>query len=545
MKRSHRRAQPSYDHLDAVVVGAGFAGMYMLHRLRGRGLRVRIFEAGSDVGGTWYWNRYPGARCDVESMEYSYGFDEDLQQEWQWSERYAAQPEILRYAEHVAERFDLRRDIDFDTRVEVAHFDEQRGTWRIETRSLGQSATCTAQFCIMATGCLSSANTPDFEGLADFQGPVLHTGRWPREEPDLSGRKLGIIGTGSSAIQAIPILAERCAELFVFQRTANYSIPARNRPLSQEEQLAVKAEYAEFRTANKKMSAGFGSKMRSGSGSALGATAEQREADFSERWREGGFGFLGGYTDFLVNAGSNELAAEWVRERIRETVADPEIAEILCPDQVIGCKRICLDTRYFETFNRDNVHLVDVSSAPIERITRHGLVTGGSEIGLDVLILATGFDAMTGTLLRIDIRGRDGGTLREKWKEGPKTYLGLGIEGFPNLFTISGPGSPSVLTNMIVSIEQHVEWIDECIAFLLEGGYQTIEATPQAEAEWVEHVNSLAAPTLYPTCNSWYLGANIPGKPRVFMPHLGFPSYVEKCDEVAAEGYEGFDLGPS
>ncbi len=530
-------------HFDAVVVGAGFAGLYMLYRLRQQGLRVRVFEAGTGVGGTWYWNRYPGARCDVESMEYSFGFDEELQQEWEWRERYAGQPEILRYANHVADRFELRCDIELETRVEAAHFIESNGIWQLRTTSENGRAVWTAQFCIMATGCLSSANTPDFEGLGDFKGDLLHTGHWPKEEPDLSDRRVGIIGTGSSAIQAIPILAERCGELFVFQRTANYSIPARNHPLDPEEQAAIKATYSEFREANKRMSSGFGSKRRLGDRSALEVSGKERDEEFEQRWEEGGFGFLGGYTDFLVNEDSNQLAAEWVRGRIREIVRDPQVADLLCPEQVIGCKRICLDTGYFETFNRDNVHLVDVSGTAIERITPRGVVAGGRGFELDTLILATGFDAMTGTLLRIDVRGRGGRTLGEKWEEGPKTYLGLGIEGFPNLFTITGPGSPSVLTNMIVSIEQHVEWIDECIGFLRLHGHQTIEATRQAEEEWVDHVNGLAARTLYPTCNSWYLGANIPGKPRVFMPHIGFPPYVEKCNEVASRGYEGFELG--
>ncbi|MDX1382854.1 MAG: NAD(P)/FAD-dependent oxidoreductase [Thermoanaerobaculia bacterium] len=529
--------------LDAIVVGAGFAGMYMLHRLRELGLSVRVFEAATGVGGTWYWNRYPGARCDVESMEYSYGFDEELQQEWKWTERYAAQPEILRYAEHVADRFDLRRDIQFETRVESVHFHDDEARWHVRTSGAEGEQAWTAQFCVMATGCLSTANTPDFPGLAEFGGTVLHTGRWPKDEPDLAGRTVGVVGTGSSGIQAIPLLAERCGELYVFQRTANYSIPARNRPLTAEEQAEIKAIYPEFREANRHMSPAFGSRLRYGEGSAKEADPEARDADFRRRWAEGGFGFLGGYTDFLLDRESNEVAAEWVRNRIRETVKDPEVAELLCPDQVIGCKRICLDTDYFETYNRPNVHLVDVSRQPIERITQAGLVAGGREYPLDVLVLATGFDAMTGTLLAIDIRGRGGKPLSEKWRAGPRTFLGLGIEGFPNLFTISGPGSPSVLTNMIVSIEQHVEWIRDCIAYLREHGLRTIEATREAEDAWVEHVNALAAPTLYPTCNSWYLGANIPGKPRVFMPHIGFPHYVERCDEVAERDYEGFSLG--
>ena len=535
--RRQRPAAPAI--VDAVVVGAGFAGLYMLHRLRQSGFSVRVFEAGGDVGGTWYWNRYPGARCDVESMEYSYSFSEVLQQEWEWTERYAGQPEILRYANHVAERFDLRRDIAFNTKVTAAAFDEDADRWRIDTDTGTHVA---ARFLVMATGCLSSANTPDFKGLASFRGDTYHTGRWPHEEVCFSGKRVGVVGTGSSAIQAIPVIAEEAAHLTVFQRTPNYSIPARNGPLDPEFVREIKAEYADFRARNRRMHAGFGSKVPPNNASALGDDPATREANYAVRWQRGGFGFLGAYNDLLLNRDANETAAEFVRSRVREIVTDPQKAELLCPDNVIGCKRPCLDTRYFETYNRANVYLVDVRANPIEHITPAGIVAAGEEHALDCIVFATGFDAMTGAVLGVDIRGRGGLPVQRKWEAGPRTYLGLCTAGFPNLFLVSGPGSPSVLTNMICSIEQHVNWIGECMERLRADGVATIEATPEAEDDWVAHVNAVANLTLYPTCNSWYLGKNIPGKPQVFMPLVGFPAYVDKCDAVAANGYDGFQL---
>ena len=524
---------------DAVIVGAGFAGMYMLHRLRALGLEVQGFEAGDDVGGTWYWNRYPGARCDVESLEYSYGFSDELQQEWEWTERYAGQPEILRYARHVADRFGLRGDIRFRTRVISARFDERSDRWQIRTDA-GDAVA--AQFLISATGCLSAANTPDIPGLASFAGATYHTGRWPHEGVDFAGKCVGLIGTGSSAIQAIPVIAQQARELVVFQRTPNYSIPAANKPLEPAEQAAVKADYAGLRERNRRMPSGLGSRVAWHTGSVLDATPEERERAFEETWRLGGFMFLTAYGDTMLSPQANVFAADFVRRKIRAIVRDPEVAALLSPEQVLGCKRLCLDTNYFETFNRPNVKLVDISGAPIEAITPAGLRSGGREHALDCIVFATGFDAMTGALLAIDIRGRGGRTLAEKWAGGPITYLGLGVPDFPNLFAITGPGSPSVLTNMITAIEQHVEWIGDCIAYLRAQGLGSIEATPEAAEAWVAHVNAVADTTLFPTCNSWYLGSNIPGKKRVFMPLPGFPPYVEKCDEVAAKGYEGFAL---
>ena len=527
---------------DLIIVGAGFAGMYMLHKARQMGLSAQVYEAGSGVGGTWYWNRYPGARCDVESMEYSYSFSEELQQEWHWTERFAAQPEILRYAEHVAERFGLRPQIRFDTRVTAAHFDEAAGQWRVRTRGVkdGQEGEASAQYLVMATGCLSSANLPDIPGRDSFRGERYHTGLWPHEGVDFSGKRVGIIGTGSSALQSIPIIAEQAKELVVFQRTATYAVPARNAPLDPQYEAQVKAAYKAFRERNRSMQNAFGSMMPRNDSSALAATPEERERAFAERWACGGLVFLGAYGDLMLNKEANDFAAEFVRQRIAETVRDPETARKLMPRQIIGCKRLCIDTGYYETFNRPNVKLVDVSEAPIEAITPKGVRTGGQEYEVDCLVFATGFDAMTGSLLKVDIRGRGGMPLRDKWEAGPRTWLGLGIAGFPNMFTVSGPGSPSVLTNMIVSIEQHVEWITDCIGYMRAHGRRVIEATEQAEDDWVAHVNAVADRTLFPGCNSWYLGANVPGKPRVFMPLIGFPDYVAKCNEVAARGYEGF-----
>ncbi len=526
---------------DAVVIGAGFAGLYMLHRLRGLGFSVRVFEAGSGPGGTWFWNRYPGARCDIESMEYSYQFSEELQQDWEWTERYATQPEILAYINHVADRFDLRRAIQFDTRVDAMNFDEQAGRWTVAT-SRGERVS--AQYCVMATGCLSSTNTPDFDGIDSFRGPCYHTGDWPHDPVDFSGQKVGIIGTGSSAIQSIPLIAEQAEHLYVFQRTPNYSVPAHNGLLDPDFVRATKDDYAGFRKRNSAAPAGFGSAFPANEGSVLEASEAEQQAAFEARWQRGGLPFLGAFGDLMINPQANDVAAAFVRNKIQEAVDDPAVAQTLSPTQVVGCKRLCVDTGYYQTFNRPNVTLIDISEGQIDEITTSGLIANGDSYELDAIVLATGFDAMTGALLAIDIRGRGGQTLRQKWSEGPRTYLGLATVGFPNLFTITGPGSPSVLSNMLPSIEQHVNWIADCIEYLREHEIANIEPTLEAEDQWVAVVNMIAGVTLYPHCNSWYLGANVPGKPRVFMPFLGVPPYAERCREVASNGYEGFVLTP-
>ena len=525
--------------LDVLIVGAGFAGVCMLHRLRKLGMATQVVEAGSDAGGTWYWNRYPGARCDIESLEYSCQFDEDLQQEWKWSERYATQPEILRYVAHVVERFDLRRDMRFGTRVVAAVFDEAQARWTVKADDGTQFS---ARFLIMATGCLSSANLPDIPGRDTFNGATYHTGQWPHNPVDFSGQRVAVVGTGSSAIQSIPLIARQAAGLWVFQRTASYSVPAYNAPLDAAHEAEVKADYAGFRARNAQMLAAFGARYPRNDASALVVGDEEREQQFERRWRIGGLNFMGSFNDLMLNREANAHAADFVRRKIHGLVPDPVTADLLSPRQLVGCKRLCVDTGYYETFNLPHVFLVDVSAGGVEAITPHGLRANGQHYPVDSIVFATGFDAMTGSLLKIDIRGRDGLRLHDKWHAGPLTYLGLGMHGFPNLFTISGPGSPSVLTNMLVSIEQHVSWIADCLAWMRAQQHGTIEAAAAAEQQWVAHVNAVADSTLFPGCNSWYLGANVPGKTRVFMPLLGYPPYVEKCNAVVANGYEGFEF---
>ena len=528
--------------LDVGVVGAGLGGLYALHRLRRMGLTARAFEAGSGVGGTWFWNRYPGARCDVESLEYSYAFSDELQQEWTWPERYGTQPEILRYINHVADRFDLRRDVQLNTRVVSATFDEATRLWTVTT---DKGDVVTASFCIMAAGNLSTPRVPSFKGIHDFKGKWYHTGLWPHEGVDFTGLRVGVIGTGSSGVQLIPIVAQQAKHLTVFQRTANYSLPANNHPMTADKEQAHKADYPARRKAAYDTPfgiAGFPPPTKS----ALEATEEERRDAYTKKWAEGGsISFLYAYTDLLVNKDSNDTASEFVRERIRSIVKDQRTAALLAPnDHPIGTKRLCLDTNYYQTYNRDNVTLIDVRSDPIAEITETGVRTHDTEYGpFDALIFATGFDAMTGALLEIDIRVENGAMLKDKWAGGPTTYLGLMVSGFPNMFIITGPGSPSVKTQMIVAIEQHMDWIADCLQAMRDAGKTRIEASEDAETKWVQHVNDVADSTLYPLANSWYVGANIPGKPRVFMPYVGgFAGYKKTCDAIAAEGYKGFEI---
>ncbi len=537
-------AQPSVARrYDAIIVGAGFGGLYMLHRLRALGMRVRVFEAGSGVGGTWYWNRYPGARCDVESLEYSYSFSNELQQEWVWQERYAAQADILAYANHVADRFDLRPDIAFNTRVSSARFDARTNEWALRTE---RGEVATAPFCIMAVGCLSLPRMPDFKGRDSFRGSLYHTGLWPKEGVDFSGQRVGIIGTGSSGIQAIPVVASQAAHLHVFQRTPNFSLPAVNRPLDANEVEHFKADYPAVRERARHTPAGIAG-YPIPTRSALDDAPETRQQVYETGWMRGSTAFTRLYNDLLTNRQANDTAAEFVRAKIRSIVKNPATAERLAPNNhFIGTKRICLDSGYFETYNRDNVTLVDVREDPIEAITPAGIRTSRATYEFDAIVLATGFDAITGALTSVDIRNAEGLSLKEKWADGPRTYLGLMTAGFPNLFVITGPGSPSVLSNMISSIEQHVEWITRCLVHLRAARIARIDADAQAEADWVEHVNTVADQTLFPQANSWYVGANIPGKARVFMPYIGgLGVYRARCDAVAASGYEGFVLEPA
>ncbi|WAH55384.1 NAD(P)/FAD-dependent oxidoreductase [Pseudomonas silvicola] len=531
---------PATRNVDAVVVGAGMGGLYMLYRLREMGFSVQVIESGDDVGGTWYWNRYPGARCDIESMYYSFSFSRELQQEWNWTERYAAQPEILRYIQHVAERFNLRPHIQFETRVTSATFDEEQLGWQVKT---DHGETYQARFCIMATGSLSAANLPAIEGIETFKGDFYHTAQWPRDGVDLTGKRIGIIGTGSSGVQAIPLLARQASHLYVFQRTPNYCIPARNAPLQPDYIARIKSQYEDI--GRRARASASGVAYVGPAESPLKLPVEERQAMYKRHWAVGGSVYSATFPNLLISREENDEATAFIRAQIKATVKDPEVAARLSPKHYLGTKRNCLGTDYYETYNRENVTLVDVKQTPISRLTNTAVVCGDQQYELDCLVLATGFDAMTGSLLRIDIRGRGGVALKDKWADGPKNYLGLMVAGFPNLFIMTGPGTPASLTNFVLAIEHHAEWISDCVHDLDRQGAALIEAREEDEARWISHVNDVADMTLFPTANSWYLGANIPGKPRVFMPYVGgFANYVARCAEAASNGYHGFKLTP-
>jgi cation diffusion facilitator CzcD-associated flavoprotein CzcO len=510
--------------VDVVVVGAGFAGLRALVTLRRRGLDVVVLEAAAGVGGVWYWNRYPGARCDVESYDYSYAFSPELEQEWRWSERYATQPEILRYVDHVVERFDLRKDIRLSTRLTAAGYDETRRRWTVRTDTGG---TWSARYVVMATGQLSVSKDPELPGQDTYRGTVLHTARWPHEGVDLAGKRVGVIGTGSSGSQSIPIIAEQAEQLTVFQRTPNLSIPANNATLGDDEDAQVKAHYRERREQARNSPSGLG--FQPTKTSALEVPPAERDAHYERQWRNAGFGFLLAYPDLILDERANDTAADFIRAKIAAKVEDPELRRLLTPTGYpFGAKRPPVDSGYFETFNRPNVTLVDIADA---------------EYGLDVVIFATGFDAMTGALLRPDITGRGGRTLRAEWAAGPQTYLGLTVHHFPNLFAIAGPGSPSLLSNVLLSIEQHVDWLADLLEHAREIGADEIEADEQAQRDWVHEVNTRAEATLYPRAKSYYMGDEVPGKPRVFTPFVGgVRGYRRICDRVAAEGYRGLRL---
>ena len=526
-----------HQRYDVVVVGAGLAGLYQLKRLRDTGFSVIAIEAGSGIGGTWFWNRYPGLRCDVESMTYSYSFDDAIQREWTWTNRYAEQSEILRYINYVADKLDLRKDVTLLSRITRADFDEKGNFWTLTAENGDRYS---APICVMATGCLSIPNMPHLSGLKDFNGQWYHTGVWPTKPVDFRGRRVGVVGTGSSGVQCIPVIAEQAAHLTVFQRTPNFSIPAWNRPLSQTATDIWKATYPELR--ERARTSPVGDVFTPPTISALAVSDAERTAEYERRWQDGSFGFLSAYNDLLHNEESNRTAADFFRRKIREKVKDPKRAELLSPSEDLGTKRLCVDTNYFETFNRDNVGLVNLKAEPIVEITATGVKTTKADYGLDIIVFATGYDAMTGALLRMNIHGRDGLALNQHWADGPRTYLGLAVPGFPNMFTITGPQSPSVVTNMLVSIEQHVEWIADCIAWMRDNGLARIEATREAERAWMAHAQETADATLFPRANSWYLGSNIAGKPRVCMPYVGGAGAYRKISEaVAAEGYRGFE----
>jgi len=526
---------------DALIIGAGFSGLYQLHCLRDRlGLSVRVLETADGVGGTWYWNRYPGARCDSESHSYCYSFSEALLQEWAWTERYPEQPEIIRYLNYVADRLDLKRDISFGTRVTSASFEAATNRWHVTTES---GDRLSAKFLIAAVGCLSAANIPDIPGLDGFSGDWYHTGQWPHEGVDFTGKRVGMIGTGSTGIQAAPVIAETASHLTVFQRTANYSVPARNVPLTADFKRYVKENFAEIKRVMHTTPNGHAFTISDRK--VFDVTPQERQALYEAAWETGGLQFRATFQDLMVDKAANDTAAAFIRAKIREIVKDPKTAAILADiDHPYAAKRPPIDTGYFETFNRANVSLVDLRASPIECITPSGVATRNAAFDLDTIVFATGFDAMTGPLLKIAITGRDGVTLKDAWRAGPRGYLGLQVAGFPNLFTVTGPGSPSVLCNMPVAIEQHVEWITDCIAHMREHGLRSIEPRPEAADQWAEQVNAAAYATLLPLAtHSWYFGANVPGKPRVFMPYAGgMARYREICTEIAARGYEGFAL---
>jgi len=530
------------DGLDVIIVGAGVAGVYAIHKLRELGLKARAYEKGSDVGGTWYWNRYPGCRCDVESLEYSFSFSPELDQEWHWPERYGNQGEILKYVQHVADRFDIRKDIQFNTLITAASFDQKTSRWTITT---DKGETVTAPYIIMATGNLSTPRKPDIPGIDSFKGKTYHTGLWPHDGVDFSGLRVGVVGTGSSGVQSIPHIAKQASQLFVFQRTANFSLPAQNGPMDPVKEARHKAEYPERRAGavNTPFAiAGYPPPTKS----ALEVSEEERNATYERKWQEGGsISFLYSYTDLLTNKEANDTASEFVRNKIRSIVKDQETAEALCPnDHPIGTKRLILDTNYYQTYNLPHVKLVNIRKNPIAEITETGIKTAdGKSYELDAIVFATGFDAMTGAMKEIEIKGADGQSISEKWRDGPQTYLGVMVAGFPNMFMVTGPQSPGVKSQMIFSCQQHVDFIGNAIKYLQGRQMRRIEPTRMAEMAWVQHNNDVANSTLYPLANSWYTGANIPGKPRIFMPYVGgVQNYVAKCNEVVANDYEGFEM---
>ena len=534
MQEIEYRMNHHNEELDVIIVGAGFSGLYMLYKMRKMNLKALIIERASDAGGTWFWNRYPGARCDIESIEYSYSFSDELQQEWNWSNRYSDQSEILDYINYVVKKFNLKENIVFNTSVKSATFDENLKNWIVETDSKSYSS----KFCVMATGTLSSIKQPNFDGLENFKGDWYVTGEWPHEKLDFTSKKVAIIGTGSSAVQSIPVIAEEAKNLTVFQRSPNYTIPANNRPLTEKELSNAKSSYDQIREKAKYTRAGIGYNQFE-ERKLLDLSSEEIQKELNNRWKIGGQEiFTAGFTDVGVNVEANKIVADFVKSKIKEIVKDPNVAELLSPEDAIGCKRLCADTNYFETYNRENVELIDLNSNPIKSITENGILTKNKEFKFDTIIFATGFDAMTGALQAIDITGKNGKKLKQVWKDGPKSFLGLLINGFPNLFTVTGPGSPSVLTNMMVAIEQHVEWISNCINFLSKSNLNEVEADELFQIEWMDHIEEVAKNTLRYTCNSWYVGANVPGKKRVFMPYAGgFGKYREKCDEIAENNY--------
>jgi len=529
--------------VDVVVIGAGFAGLYAHYKFRQIGLTAFGFEAAAEVGGTWYWNRYPGARCDVESLDYAYSFSPELQQEWRWSERFATQPEILQYANHVADKFDLRRDYAFETKVIGAEFDTASNQWTVRN-DRGDEVRC--RYLLAAVGGLSVPKAPEIVGLEHYTGRWVQTGCWPHEPVDVKGKRVAVIGTGSSGIQCIPLLAQDAAHLTVFQRTPNFSVPAHNGPIDPAYEAEVRADYVAHARRNRMTKGGVPPRINTGV-SAMSVSEEERRAKFEEAWGFGTFALQSVFNDTSSNEGSNAAAAAFVHDKIRAAVKDPALAEKLLPKTFpFGTKRLCLDTGYYDTFNRDNVELVDIRATPIERITADGIRTSDQDRPFDLIVFATGFDAVTGPLFALNLKGTDGRLLQDHWRDGPQSYLGLTIAGFPNLFTVNGPSSPSVLTNMLQAIEHHIEWITDCIDHMEKNGLARIEADGEAQVAWAYEVAAMAERTLYPKADSWYMGANVPGKPRVFLMFIGgLDRYVERCDAIVHDGYKGFRFTPA
>ena len=531
---------------DAIIIGSGFAGLYAIHKLRDQmGMNVVAFDAAGDVGGTWYWNRYPGARVDIESVHYSYSFSDELQWDWQWTEEFAAQPEILAYLNHVADRFDLRRNVRFNTRVTSAVWDETAGVWVLGTED-GQSYR--AKYFISGAGTLSVPKVPEFPGIDNFKGEVYLTGNWPHDPVSFEGKRVGMIGVGSSGIQAISEISKTAGHVTVLQRTPNYATPIGNTPMTPEKAAAYKSRYAEIRDASRNHFLGV--PYDEVQPSALAVSAQERREVFDDRWNKGGFRlFIDSFADILHDKKANDTISEYIRERIHQRVNDPAKAELLAPkDYAYGTKRPPLEIDYYEAYNRENVDLVDVKSNPIAAVTETGVrLADGTEHEFDALVLATGFDACTGPLLAMNIVGKGGVRLKDHWADGPQTYLGIAVAGFPNFFMITGPQSPSVLYNMPLAIEDHIDLLAGAIAYLKERGLDTIEANEDAERAWVKHTNEIAAATLLPgSTTSWYMGSNIPGKPRRVLVYMGgAPRYRAKVIEVENNGYQGFTLSAS
>ena len=525
---------------DAIIIGTGFAGVYGLHRMREAGFRVIAVEAGDDVGGCWYWNRYPGLRCDVDSLEYAYAFSDELQQEWRWSERYAPQSEIHAYIKFAADRLGLRPHIRFNTRIANALYDDVAQVWTL-TSEAGDSFR--ARYIVMATGCLSIPNKPKIKGIENFEGQLVHSVQWPNEKLDLSDKNVAVIGTGSTGVQMIPLLAQEARHLTVVQRTPAFCVPARNQPWNDARIEYWRQNYRDLRAMARNTRAGVLHEY--GMLPAAAVRPEDRIADLERRWVKGGPNVLYGFNDLLVNEETNRLVADFLRGKIADAVNDPEIAKKLMPyEYPVGTKRVCVGTDYYETYNRDNVSLIDLRNEKLQQIEKDGIRTNDGFYPVDVLILATGYDAMTGALLAIDISTTAGKSLRAEWGKGPETYMGLGIAGFPNMFVVTGPGSPSVFSNMVLSVEHDMDWISDCLTFLRERDWPTFEADPAAQASWMDHVDDVARHTLLNKAASWYRGANVEGKPQKFMPYVGgVNTYQARCREVAENGYEGFLVG--